>query len=54
MKKHRAKIEVDRDDGMKLGVQMTPSFFVNGVMLQDIGYAPIKRAIEAALSEQTK
>lgn len=49
MAKHKWKIDMDEADGMKLGVNATPTFFVNGRMLQDIGYAPIKQAIQDAL-----
>jgi len=49
MKKHEAKLRIDESDGQKLGVQRTPTFFVNGVVQAQIGYEPLKRAIEAAL-----
>lgn len=47
--KFEAKIRMDEADGEKLGVNRTPTFFVNGVMLHEIGYTPIKAAIEAQL-----
>ena len=43
------RIDLDKTDGMALGVQYTPSFFVNGKMTSDIGYDALKAAIEAAL-----
>lgn len=49
--KHRAKVEIDQADGAKLGVRATPTFFVNGEMLSNIGYDPIKQAIEKALAK---
>lgn len=47
--KHQAKIDLDESDGIKLGVQGTPTFFVNGKMLGELGHAPLKAAIEEAL-----
>lgn len=47
--KHKWKIEMDFQDGKELGVKMTPTFFVNGKMLHEIGYQPLKQAIEEAL-----
>ena len=47
--KHRWKIDLDFADGKKLGVRATPTFFVNGKMLLNIGYEPIKDAIEREL-----
>ncbi len=48
--KHQAKIEQDRTDGLSAGVQATPTFFVNGVKQDRIGYAPLKNAIATAIS----
>lgn len=47
--KHGWKIDLDQADGVAAGVRFTPTFFVNGKMLNDIGYEPIKQAIESAL-----
>ena len=49
LSKHRWKVDKDFADGKMLGVKRTPTFFVNGKMLEDIGYEPIKQAIERAL-----
>lgn len=49
--KHGAKIEIDRNDGQAAGVRSTPTFFVNGVRLNKIGYEPVKQAIDQALEE---
>ena len=49
--KHGSKIEQDNQDGTQLGVRGTPTFFVNGVMLENIGYGPVKEAIEKALAK---
>jgi protein-disulfide isomerase len=50
--KHLWKIERDQADGRALGVRGTPEFFVNGVRLPELGYRPLKQAIEIALSAQ--
>lgn len=47
--KHKEKIELDHIDGMKLGVTRTPTLFVNGQKIYEIGYEPIKKAIESEL-----
>jgi protein-disulfide isomerase len=47
--KHGAKIEIDRLDGVSVGANRTPTFFVNGVILDRIGYDPLRNAIEAEL-----
>ena len=47
--KHQSKIDLDEADGKKLGVQATPTFFVNGKMLSELGHAPLKAAVEEAL-----
>lgn len=49
--KHMWKIDLDQSDGTKVGAKRTPTFFVNEKMLSDIGYDPIKEAIEEALSK---
>lgn len=49
--KHGSKIEIDHMDGMKFGVTGTPTFFVNGKKLPNIGYEPLKLAVEQALSQ---
>lgn len=48
--KHGWKVDQDQTDGMSAGVRYTPTFFVNGKILNDIGYSPVKQAIEEALS----
>ena len=49
--KQRWKIDADQADGAVLGVRQTPTFFVNGVMLPEIGYEPVKQAIDIALGQ---
>lgn len=48
--KHGHKIDIDHADGVKLGVRVTPTFFVNGVMLDQIGYEAVKAAVDGALA----
>lgn len=40
-----SKIRQDQEDGKKLGVERTPAFFVNGKMLQELGYGELRSAI---------
>jgi protein-disulfide isomerase len=47
---HRWKVEQDSADGKSLGVRGTPTFFVNGSELPELGYRPLKRAIDDALA----
>jgi len=49
--KHRAKVERDRADAEKLGVIGTPSFFVNGRRLEQLGYQPLKALIDEELAK---
>ncbi|MCM2277679.1 MAG: thioredoxin domain-containing protein [Oligoflexia bacterium] len=49
IKKHGWKVEKDFAAGKRLGVQKTPTYFVNGRMLNTIGYEVLKSAIEAEL-----
>lgn len=44
-----SRIEQDREDGLALGVNGTPTFFVNGRPLLQLGYAPLRAAIEREL-----
>jgi len=48
--KHRAKVERDRADAEKLGIRGTPSFFVNGRPLEQLGYQPLKALVEEELA----
>lgn len=47
---YRSLVEIDREDGVALGVKGTPSFFVNGKPLLRLGYENLRRMIEAELS----
>ncbi len=51
LSRHRWKVDLDFADGKRLGVKLTPTFFVNGRMLEEIGYEPIKKAIESELAK---
>ena len=47
---HARKIQRDEEDGKKLGVNGTPTFFVNGTRLQRLGYEPLKALIDKELA----
>jgi protein-disulfide isomerase len=40
------KIEDDKNDALALGVRGTPTFFVGGKMLRELGEAPLRQAIQ--------
>lgn len=45
----RARVQEDRDDGVALGVTGTPTFFVNGTPVAQLGYGPLRAAVQGAL-----
>jgi protein-disulfide isomerase len=49
VQKHSEKIKIDEADGRLVGVRGTPTFFVNGQMLRQLGEEPLRLAIEEAL-----
>jgi len=49
LQKHAGKVKIDEDDGKLVGVRGTPTFFVNGQMLRQLGEEPLRLAIEEAL-----
>jgi protein-disulfide isomerase len=49
--KHRELVEIDRADGKRLGVTGTPTFFVNGRMLERLGYEPLQALIAEELGK---
>lgn len=51
LKKHQWKVDLDYQDGKSLGVNATPTFFINGRKLDQIGYGPLKAAIDQALTQ---
>jgi protein-disulfide isomerase len=50
IQKHGAKIKRDEDDGLKAGVTATPTFFINGQPLAELGDRQLRAAIDRALS----
>ncbi len=46
------RVEEDKKDGTMAGVTGTPSFFVNGRMLMDLGDAPLRRMIEEEMNSK--
>jgi len=50
LEKHNQKIQIDKEDGMTLGVRRTPTIFVNGKQLYQLGEAPLRQAIDQALA----
>lgn len=48
--KHGEKIKIDEADGNRVGVRGTPTFFINGRMLQQLGEQPLRAAIDDALA----
>jgi protein-disulfide isomerase len=47
---HKQKVEIDQADGKTLGVNGTPTFFVNGKMLQQLGYEPLRALVAQELA----
>lgn len=45
----RARIEQDQSDGVAFGANRTPTFFINGKPLLQLGYEPLRAAIQIAL-----
>lgn len=48
--KHGDKIRMDQEDGNKVGVQGTPSFFINEKPLRELGGDQLRAAIEQELA----
>jgi protein-disulfide isomerase len=51
IQKHGSKIKQDEDDGLKVGVTGTPSFFVNGQQVAELGEDSLRAAINRALNQ---
>ena len=49
IKKHSHKVDMDEADGKLVGVRGTPTFFVNGQMVRELGEEPLRAAIEEAI-----
>ena len=43
------RVQQDAEDGKALGVTHTPTLFVNGQKLAQLGYQPLRAAVETAL-----
>jgi len=52
--KYAAKVQRDLQDGMRVGVNATPTVFINGRRVSDRSYAALKAAIEEALKTLAK
>lgn len=52
MEKHGWKVDIDAADGKKVGVKGTPTFFINGKIVNDISYTALKSAIQAELNSK--
>ncbi len=50
--KYDKQITEDSNDGKTVGVSGTPTFFVNGHMLQELGYDSLKSAVIESLNRQ--
>lgn len=48
---NKQKVEADEADGKALGVDGTPTFFVNGKLLEELGYDQLKAMIDQALAK---
>lgn len=51
IEKHQAMIDRDKKDAETVLLQGTPTFFVNGRRVFELGYEPLKAAIDKALAE---
>jgi protein-disulfide isomerase len=52
--KFAAQIQRDIEDGTKLGIEGTPTVFINGRRVSDRSYDALKANIEAALKRRQK
>lgn len=50
--KHKPKLAIDLQDAKDLGLQQTPTFFVNGRLLSELGYEALKREITKELNDR--
>jgi protein-disulfide isomerase len=51
LEKHSEKIRMDEADGKAIGVDGTPTFFVNGQIMSELGDQQLRDAIDGALSD---
>ena len=47
----QARIEKDRQDGLALGVQGTPTFFLDGTMINPTSEEELRAALDAAVAK---
>ncbi len=47
-----SRVRQDHDDGIKLGVDRTPSFFVDGKKVEQLGYDQLLAAVAAAVTSK--
>lgn len=47
----KQKVEADRNYGIRIGINSTPTFFLNGNKLNLINFEDLKRAVEKAILE---
>lgn len=52
--KHKKSIELDQADGNQAGVRGTPTFFVNGRMVEELNIELIRQRIDEALGKPTR
>lgn len=48
----RARVELDREDGIALGVEATPTFFINDEAIQPESVADLRQQLDAALAAE--
>ena len=48
----QARVELDRDDGLALGVDATPTFFINDEKIQPESVADLRRQLDAAIAAE--
>lgn len=51
--KYQSQIQSDESEGVRVGVQGTPTFFVNGQQILGGSYSDLKTAIDTALSDNS-
>lgn len=49
--KYDQQINEDLEDGKKIGVRATPTFFINGNALEELGYESLRSSIEEAINK---
>lgn len=52
VEKHKSKLAIDLQDAKDLGLYQTPTFFVNGRLLNELGYQTLKREISKEIDSE--